>query len=223
MKTLTGKVDPPFILVINDPELLETKKQSYKKGSIKGPSTNIYDKYDTKYDSSQKQKYNINDPLSRYMDLNIQENNLNTVYASNKVSMPNAIYRYNGSYEPIFTNITLFNNTYLYYSGSSIKNWGTNYKFDTSFDNFGMIEEVIFSKVNHIISPLKLKDTDKDKSIYPMIDEFGYQFNSRFIFNSSWDNDFYVITNSDQNINKQVYSNLSNLEYIVSPIKRIDN
>ena len=37
-----GKTDPPFILTVNNPELLYTKKQSYTKGAIKGPSTNIY-------------------------------------------------------------------------------------------------------------------------------------------------------------------------------------
>ena len=40
---------------------------------------------------------------------------------------------------------------------------------------FGMIEELIYSKINPNISPLKLKNTDKDKSIYPMVDEYGYQ------------------------------------------------
>ena len=39
-----------------------------------------------------------------------------------------------------------------------------------------MVEELIFSKVNSKISPLKLKNTEQDKSIYPMVDEFGYQF-----------------------------------------------
>lgn len=217
-----NKSDPPFILTITDPEILETKKQSYIKSAIKGPSTNIYDKYETYYDSVQKQKYNVTEPLSREMYLNIKENNLNTVYASNNVSTPNLIYRYNGTYEPIFSNISTFNNTYLYLSGTSVKQWESNYRFDTSFENFGVIEELMFSKVNPKISPLKLKNTDKDKSIYPMVDEYGYQYSSRFIFNSSWDKDFYLITTSDQNVNKQIFSNLSHVEYIIDPLKKID-
>ncbi len=166
MSTISGwnKSNPPFILNITDPEALETKKQSYIKTGIKGPSTNIYDKYETYYDSVQKQKYNVTEPLAREMTLNIKENNLNTVYTSNNVSTPNLIYRYNGTYEPIFSNIAIFNNTYLYLSGTNIKQWESNYKFDTSFENFGMVEELMFSKVNPKISPLKLKDTDKDKS-----------------------------------------------------------
>ena len=218
MKTVIGRIDPPFLFTVSVPELLETKKQSYIKSAIKGPSTNIYGQYQTFYDPNQKQKYNVVEPLARQMALNIQENNLNTVYTKNKVSTTNKIYRYNGTYEPVFLNIPLFNNTYLYFSGSTIKSWGNNYKFDTSYENFGIIEELMFSKVNTTVSPLKLKNTDKDKSIYPMVDEFGYQFGSRFIFNSSWDRDFYIVTNSDQNINKQVFANQSNYEYLIDPM-----
>jgi hypothetical protein len=77
---------------------------------------------------------------------------------------------------------------------------------------------LIFSKVNPDGSPLKLKNTDKDKSIYPMVDEYGYQFRSRFIFNSSWDNGFYVITNDYQDMDKQLFSNMSHYEYVIEPI-----
>ena len=78
---------------------------------------------------------------------------------------------------------------------------------------------MIFSKVNPVTSPLKLSGKETDKSIYPMVDEFGYQFGARFIFNSSWDRDFYIITNSDQNINVNVFSNFSKFEHIINPIK----
>jgi len=138
---------------------------------------------------------------------------------SNGVSSTNSIYRYNGSYEPIFNNISIFNNLELYISGNTLKSWNSNYKFDTTYENFGRIEELIYSKVNPISSPLKLKNVDTDLSIYPMVDEYGYQFSSRFIFNSSWDKDFYVITNSDQNMNNNIFSNYSHIEYIIDPIK----
>ena len=62
-----------------------------------------------------------------------------------------------------------------------------------------------------------MKNTDKDKSIYPLVDEYGYQYSSRFIFNSTWDRDFYILTNSEQNINKQIFSNLSAYEDIIDP------
>lgn len=218
-----NKLDPPIVINISDPQKLETKKSSYKKSAIKGPSTNIYDKYQIYYDTNKRQKYNISEPLARKMELNIEENNLNTVYTSNSVSSMNIIFRYNGSYEPIFIDIPMFNNTYLYYSGDTLKSWSSNYKFDNSYEGFGRIEEIIISKVNPYNSPLKLKNTDTDLPIYPMVDEYGYQFGSRFIFNSSWDKDFYIITNSEQNMNKHIFSNFSHVEYIIDPIRTLKN
>jgi hypothetical protein len=218
-----NKATPPYLLTINNPTLLETKKQSYTKGSIKGPKNNIYDKYRTYYDESTHQKMNVSEPLGRFMTLNIQENNKNVIYASNKVSEPNIIFRYNGAYEPIFKDITLFNNTYLYLSGSTLISWNSNYRFDVTYENFGMIEELIFSKVNPKLSPLKLKNVDTDKSIWPMVDEFGYQFNTRFIFNSNWDKDFYIITNSDQNISKRSFATLGSNANILLPAAQIPN
>ena len=69
--------------------------------------------------------------------------------------------------------------------------------FDDRLHNFGDTGELINSKINEIESPLKIKDNDMDKSIYPIIDEFGYNFNKKFIFKSSWDNDYYIRTKKD--------------------------
>jgi len=218
-----NKVDPPFILTINDPQILETKPQSYIKEAIKGPSTNIYDKYKTYYTGDERQNINVTEPLARTMKLNIQQNTNNTVYASNNVAVNNQIFRYNGVYEPIFVDVPLFNNTYIYLSGVTNKYWESNYKFDTSYENFGVIEELIFSKVNPKISPLKLKNTDTDKSIYPMVDEFGYQFSYRFIFNSSWDKDFYILTSPDQNVNKKTFATLANYQNIIAAAQTINS
>jgi hypothetical protein len=72
-----------------------------------------------------------------------------------------------------------------------------NYKFDTELNNFGIIEEMIYSKINEKENVLKIKNTEEDRSIYPMIDEYGYSYNDRFIFKSSWDNDFYTRTKNE--------------------------
>lgn len=69
--------------------------------------------------------------------------------------------------------------------------------FDDRLYRFGETGELINSKINEIESPLKIKDNDMDKSIYPIIDEFGYNFNKKFIFKSSWDNDYYIRTKKD--------------------------
>ena len=397
---------PPFIITILLPELLETKRNSYNDSAIKGPKTNIYNKYETYFDIGQKQNINVNEPLARVISLNQPSNiysssqskttNLNTIYATNSITTNNFIYRYNGSYEPIFKDIPLFKNSYIYNSPSAstiaipiatpiiknnnlIKNggglyttdwinptsqgiaqywadtlnvycftshpaateatfsivqgngftgnaqriakigsvissnhpncigiynnfyqldssksydlsfkyrsnttvfinnqytinsnpataisviltgisftdlylyfsfnyaankwfeideiylnftggasgggtggnvkysnlkfWKSNYKFNTELSNFGTIEELVFSKVNPTTNPLKLKNTDQDKSIYPMVDEYGFDYRSRFIFNSNWDKDFYTLTKAEQNIDKTNFMNSVN-------------
>lgn len=75
-----------------------------------------------------------------------------------------------------------------------------NLKFDTELSDFGMIDEFVYSKVNENKSILKI-NPDKDTSMYPMIDEYGYTYSSRFIFKSPWDKEFFVRTNSDNILN----------------------
>jgi len=65
-----------------------------------------------------------------------------------------------------------------------------NVKFDDTLHNFGTIDEVINSKVN--IKNEKVLKLDDAK--YPIVDQFGYDHNSRFIFKSDWDKDFYLNT-----------------------------
>ena len=67
--------------------------------------------------------------------------------------------------------------TGLTFISSSIRNT----KFDTNLKSFGEIPELIYSKVNEKNNPLKIQHTEEDKSIYPMIDEFGYTWENRFI------------------------------------------
>ncbi|MEI7425141.1 MAG: hypothetical protein WCK10_03420, partial [Candidatus Staskawiczbacteria bacterium] len=205
MMTVSGwtKNFPPVILTTNVPQVLETKRQSYNVTPIKGPATNIYDKYFTFYDDQTKKSVSVTEPLAREINQNYYTNNKNTVYSANSITNSvNLIYRYNGAYEPIFKDIPLFDCANIYnsvYSGhTKLSYWESNYKFDTLVQNFGNIEEVVFSKINPKSVPLKLKNTDQDRSIYPMVDEYGYQYSSRFIFSSSWDRDFYVLTNADQ-------------------------
>ena len=72
-----------------------------------------------------------------------------------------------------------------------------NINFDTEYSNFGELDNLIFSKVNEKNDILKLKDTKEDKSVYPMVDEYGYQYDKRFIFKSSWDSDYYIRTKNE--------------------------
>ena len=69
--------------------------------------------------------------------------------------------------------------------------------FDTNLYSFGEVNELMYSKVNEIENVLKIKNTEEDRSIYPMVDEFGYSYDKRFIFKSSWDSDYYIRTKNE--------------------------
>lgn len=69
--------------------------------------------------------------------------------------------------------------------------------FDTGLYNFGEVSELMYSKVNEVQNILKIKNTEEDRSIYPMVDEFGYSYDKRFIFKSSWDSDYYIRTKNE--------------------------
>lgn len=113
-------------------------------------------------------------------------------YHGLKNNIYNTLYRYSGNYCPIFYKIQIFESGT--YSG--------NYVFDTSLTNFGIMKERVISKINRKDNILKLKFKPDVKSIYPMIDEFGYTFVDYFIFKSTWDDEYYIeCLDIDQNLN----------------------
>lgn len=97
----------------------------------------------------------------------------------------NNIYRHSGYYMPIFNEVDLFERP-----GITSSSYG-NYKFDTTLTNFGRNKQRIISKVNRKNVILKLKDRADFKSIYPMLDEFGYTTVDFFIFKSTWDYNYH--------------------------------
>ena len=54
------------------------------------------------------------------------------------------------------------------------------------------MKQRVISKINRKSNILKLRDDDGFKSVYPMVDEFGYTFLNFFIFKSSWDFNYHV-------------------------------
>lgn len=111
----------------------------------------------------------------------------------------NRLFRHSGDYSPIFKTVELF-----------VKDINTigNYKFGTDLANFGMIKDVVVSKVNRRMNILKLNNVLDTRSIYPMIDEFGYTVMDKFIFKSTWDDAFYLeVTNNDQSVSKNNKNN----------------
>jgi hypothetical protein len=141
-------------------------------------------------------------------------------YHGNKNILKNRIYRFTGNYVPLFYDIDLFE-----------KNWETsaigNYKFDTTLTSFGIMKERRISKVNRRGNILKLKDSKDNKSIYPMLDEFGYTTDDFFIFSSTWDPSYHVETFINDELSKVTFqvqnaqTSLINLENIESTIGNI--
>ncbi len=119
------------------------------------------------------------------------------------------IYRHSGPYAPIFTDMMLFRPvSHWSLTNSSetpvISMPSNNWKFyddfadgsDTgpSVNSWGYLPEIIFSKINRQGNILKLsKDgDDKTRSIYPMVDEYGYDVLPKYIFQSTWDRNYYL-------------------------------
>ena len=134
---------------------------------------------------SQLNYYN-NLSLGSNISKNEEEPEIIPNYSSLKNEVYNTIYRHSGFYEPIFLDIQLFK-AGLTYSG--------NFIFDTELTDFGKIDQLIISKINRKGNILKLRNSPNLKSIYPMIDEFGYTLNNLFIFKSNWDNTYFIECN----------------------------
>ena len=88
--------------------------------------------------------------------------------------------------------------------------------FDTELTDFGIIKNLIISKINRNGNVLKLKNSTNLSSIYPMLDEFGYTIANMFIFKSNWDYEYYyecvappIIDVTNQLIN----NNISNTQW----------
>jgi hypothetical protein len=62
-----------------------------------------------------------------------------------------------------------------------------NTKFDINLTDFGLMKERKIQKINRKGSILKLRNEQSQKSVYPMLDEYGYSFIDFFIFSSTWD------------------------------------
>lgn len=97
----------------------------------------------------------------------------------NRSQENNQIFRYSGFYMPVFYDIQLFD--------KKLDGISDNTKFDTELTEFGVMKERKIQKVNRNGSVLKLKNEKDVKSVYPMVDEFGYTIRDFFIFASTWD------------------------------------
>ena len=96
-----------------------------------------------------------------------------------------------------------------------------NYKFDTDLNEFGIMKERKFRKTNRLQSVLKLREVKDSKSIYPMLDEYGYSFMDFFIFKSTWDLQYHIetftakIDELSTNENKRFFDDSQSLDRII--------
>lgn len=120
---------------------------------------------------------------------NITENKFSPKVFENLHGLKNIvsseIFRHTGYYMPVFYEIELFNK-------DLDRNYIGNYKFDTSLNNFAVMRERKFRKINRKGSILKLKNETDIRSIYPMLQEFGLSFSDFFIFAGTWDINYHI-------------------------------
>jgi len=212
-------VNLPYIIKCEGPDSLDVKIQSLLKRPINLPNPlNPIKKLESGkiLNINQLNFYNGN-PVG----VNIIENQfapkVTENYHGSKNILSDTIYRFSGYYMPLFYDIELFKRDYEY------KKTG-NYLFDTTLTNFGIVKERKVRKINRKGSILKLKDNADEKSVYPMLDEFGYSIYDFFIFSSTWDLKYYLETSTLTKANKDylekytIDENIVNKNNIIIPI-----
>ena len=209
-----SKKFPMFYIDVNPPNSILLKKNSYTVTPLKGPETNIYDKYLVYSNGRPLNQSYIDEPLSRKIVKFETDETRNSIVHGETMSNTNSINRYIGYYEPIFKSISMFEPTYYWVSGGTYYSIEGNYTFGDELDQFATTEEIMYSKVNEYDNYLKLKNSDTERSYYPMVDEIGISQTSRFIFLSTWDRNFYIKT-----LNEQTFLQ----DYVAIPVQVIIN
>ena len=178
----------PYYITCETPEEVNMKYSSLNYKSINTPK-NL--KSSRTIESISNDLSNLNDynkvPISAEISKNTNTPMQMINYSGSNDITLDTIYRFSGYYMPIFYDIQLFSkNTFTASVG--------NYIFDVDLSEFGIMKERKIRKINKDGSVLKLKNDKDQKSIYPMLDEFGYTTTDFFIFSSSWEDEYYVST-----------------------------
>jgi hypothetical protein len=211
--------DLPYLLKCEEPDKLDVKVNSLFKRAVELPNTlNPIKKLDSGkiVDITQLNFYN-NVPIAANIIENLFPPKVFENYHGNKNIISNEIYRYSGYYSPVFYDVQLFER-----DSNGIPSGG-NYKFDTLLNDFGLMKERKIRKVNRKGNILRLGNVNDEKSIYPMLDEFGYSIYDFFIFSSTWDLKYYLETvsvskNKDYLQKYTIDENVINSFDIVTPI-----
>jgi len=173
----------PYFISCEGPDEFYVKNNSSKKESVNVDENILKPKFKLQngyLKSLDELNYAADTPVANTIFDEKVEQNLVPNFGSLKNNVYTQMYRHSGFYSPVFKNIELFS------AYTESKNLG-NFKFDTTLTEFGMTGERIVSKVNRKKNVLKLSNLSNQKSIYPALDEFGYQIVKTFIFKSTWD------------------------------------
>ena len=180
---LNSAVSLPYLLTCEPPDEFLVRIKSNKYSSLSLKSSEIKSKRtlsESQIDSLDQLNYYNEMHLATEIERRKDDTPIIPNYSGLKNEIFYVIYRHSGFYSPILRNIDLFDSPSLTQSV-------TNYKFDTDFTDFGIMKQRVVSKVNRKNNILKLRNNSNLKSIYPMLDEFGYQVVDSFIFKSTWD------------------------------------
>jgi hypothetical protein len=179
--------DLPYLIRCEEADKLDVKVDSLIKRAVQLPNTlNPFRKLnDGKIINLTQLNYYNNIPVAANIIESQFEPKVFENYHGNKNIVTNDIYRYSGYYTPIFYEIQLFERSEFDLG---------NYKFDLSLTDFGLMKERKVRKINRKGSQLRLANLNDEKSIYPMLDEFGYSVYDFFIFSSTWDLKYYLET-----------------------------
>lgn len=208
--------DVPYLLRCEEPDRIDVKINSLFKRPVEKPLKLVPFNYLNNgriVDISQINYYN-NIPLASNIIENEYPPKVYENYHGNINILSNHLFRYSGYYSPIFYDIELFETNSEYAKEG-------NYKFDTSLTDFGLMKERKIRKINRKGSVLRLANENDEKSIYPMLDEFGYSVYDFFIFSSSWDLRYYLET-SPWTINKNYLQKYTTEQNIVSNSENLD-
>lgn len=183
--------DVPYLIRCEEPEKLSIKVNSLFKRPVEVPAklTPFRSLKNGKIIDLNKLNYFNNIPIACNIIENEFEPKVYENYHGNRNILKNDIYRYSGYYSPVFYDIQIFESNCEYCKEG-------NYKFDTSLTDFGIVKERKVRKINRKGDILRLSNENDVKSIYPMLDEFGYSIYDFFIFSSTWDIRYYLETTS---------------------------
>jgi hypothetical protein len=194
----------PYLLICEEPDQFELMNNTLSYSPIDVPKTEIKSiRYlvNGKIDSIERLNYYNEIPLACSIERNVQEEifgkNYNgrsnitvskdaSIKPKSNANLSETFYRHSGNYMPVFYDLQLFK------PPSEFEERYGNYKFDDKLTFFGIMRQRVISKVNRKENILKLRNSKNLKSIYPMLDEFGYTVLDFFIFKTTWDYFYHV-------------------------------